>query len=83
MSLSKGRNVKLLMTKLEKCTVFLCYPVRKLDHLRDSVTSFSTLGYFRQSITPRPLINTLKYFRFLFRIRRAITEYVFVQRYAA
>jgi hypothetical protein len=39
--------------------------------------------FFRQSITPRPLINTLKYFRFLFRIRRAITEYVFVQRYAA
>jgi hypothetical protein len=38
---------------------------------------------FRQSITPRPLINTLKYFRFLFQIRRAITEYVFVQRYAA
>jgi hypothetical protein len=35
------------------------------------------------SITPRPLINTLKYFRFLFRIRRAITEYVFVPRYAA
>jgi hypothetical protein len=44
---------------------------------------FSTLGYFRQSITPRPLINNLQYFRFLFRIRRAITEYVFVQRYAA
>jgi hypothetical protein len=39
--------------------------------------------FFRQSITPRPLIYTLKYFRFLFRIRRAITEYVFVQRYAA
>jgi hypothetical protein len=39
--------------------------------------------FFRQSITPRPLINTLKYFRFLFRIRRSITELVFVQRYAA
>jgi hypothetical protein len=39
--------------------------------------------FFRQSITPRPLINTLKYFRFLFRIRRAITEYVLVQRYGA
>jgi hypothetical protein len=41
------------------------------------------LRFFRQSITPRPLINTLKYFRFLFRFCRAITEYVFVQRYAA
>jgi hypothetical protein len=28
--------------------------------------------FFRQSITPRPQINTLKYFRILFRIRRAI-----------
>jgi hypothetical protein len=28
--------------------------------------------FFRQSITPRPLINTLKYFRILFGIRRAI-----------
>jgi hypothetical protein len=39
--------------------------------------------FFRQPIMPRPLINTLEYFRFLFRIPRAITEYVFVQRYAA
>jgi hypothetical protein len=38
--------------------------------------------FFRQSITLRPLINTLKYFRFMFQIRQAITEYVFVQRYA-
>jgi hypothetical protein len=29
------------------------------------------------------MINTLKYFLFLVRIRRAITEYMFVQRYAA
>jgi hypothetical protein len=28
--------------------------------------------FFRQSITPRPQINTLKYFRILLRIRRAI-----------
>jgi hypothetical protein len=40
--------------------------------LKDSVTRFSTLGFFLQSITPRPLINTQKYFRILFRIRRAI-----------
>jgi hypothetical protein len=46
----------------------------------DSVTRFSTLGFFRQSITPRPLINNLKYFPFLFWIRRAITKYLFVKR---
>jgi hypothetical protein len=39
--------------------------------------------FFRQSITPRPLINTLKYFRILFRIRRAIYENVLIPRYAA
>jgi hypothetical protein len=45
---------------------------------RDSVTRFSTLGFFRQSITPRPLINTLKYFRILIRIRRAIRPLSFI-----
>jgi hypothetical protein len=39
--------------------------------------------FFRQSITHRPLINTLKYFRILFRIRRAISENVLIPRYAA
>jgi hypothetical protein len=39
--------------------------------------------FFRQSITPRPLINAVKYFRILFRIRRAIRSQTFVQRYAA
>jgi hypothetical protein len=39
--------------------------------------------FFRQSITPRPLINTLTYFRNLFRIRRAIYENVLIPRYAA
>jgi hypothetical protein len=37
--------------------------------------------FFPQSITPRPLINTLKYFRILFLIRRAIRSQTFVQRY--
>jgi hypothetical protein len=39
--------------------------------------------FFRQSIIPRPLINTLKYFRILFRIRRAIYKNVLIPRYAA
>jgi hypothetical protein len=39
--------------------------------------------FFHQSITPRPLINTLKYFRILFRIRQAIYENVMIPRYAA
>jgi hypothetical protein len=38
--------------------------------------------FFRQSITPRPLINTPKYFRILFRIRRAIRPLSFIPRYA-
>jgi hypothetical protein len=39
--------------------------------------------FFRQSITPRPLINTLKYFRILFRIRRAIRPLSLIPLYAA
>jgi hypothetical protein len=39
--------------------------------------------FFRQLITPRPLINTLKYFRILFRIRRAIRPTSLIPRYAA
>jgi hypothetical protein len=38
--------------------------------------------FFRQSITPRPQINTLKYFRILFRIRRAICPLSLIPRYA-
>jgi hypothetical protein len=49
---------------------------------RDSVTRFLTSG-FRQSITPRPQMNTLKYFRILFRIRWQINENVLIPRYAA
>jgi hypothetical protein len=41
------------------------------------------LRFFRQSITPRPLINTLKYFRILFRIRRATRPLSLIPRYAA
>jgi hypothetical protein len=50
---------------------------------RDSVTRFLTSDFFRQSITPRPQMNTLKYFRILFRIRRAIYDNVLIPRYAA
>jgi hypothetical protein len=39
--------------------------------------------FFSSNNPSRPLINTLNYFRFLFRIRREINEYVFVQRYVA
>jgi hypothetical protein len=39
--------------------------------------------FFRQSINPSPRINTLKYFRILFRICRAIYENVLIPRYAA
>jgi hypothetical protein len=41
------------------------------------------LQFFRQSIISRPLINTLKYFRILFRIRRAIRPLSLIQHYAA
>jgi hypothetical protein len=43
---------------------------------------FLTLDFFRQSITPGPLINTLKYFQILFQIRRAIRPLSLIQRYA-
>jgi hypothetical protein len=39
--------------------------------------------FFRKSITPRLPINSLKYFRCMFRIRWEMYENVFVQRYAA
>jgi hypothetical protein len=40
------------------------------------------LWFFCQSITPRPQMNTLKYFRILFLIRWEINENVFIPRYA-
>jgi hypothetical protein len=39
--------------------------------------------FFRQSITPRPQINALKYFRILFQIRWEINGNVLIPRYAA
>jgi hypothetical protein len=39
--------------------------------------------FFRQSITPRPLINILKYFRILFRICQAIYKNVLIPSYVA
>jgi hypothetical protein len=44
---------------------------------------FWPLVFFRQSITPRPQMNTLKYFQILFRIRWEIYENVLIPRYAA
>jgi hypothetical protein len=45
------------------------------------------LWFFRQSVTPRPQINTLKYFRILFQIlfqiRWEINENVLIPCYAA
>jgi hypothetical protein len=41
------------------------------------------LWVFCQSITPRPQMNTLKYFRLLFRIRWETNENVLIPRYAA
>jgi hypothetical protein len=41
------------------------------------------LWFFRQSITPRPQMNTLKYFRILFQIRWEINENMLILRYAA
>jgi hypothetical protein len=41
------------------------------------------LCFFRQWITPRPQMNTLKYFRILFRIRWETNENVLIPRQAA
>jgi hypothetical protein len=60
--------VLLIPVIYEVQTVYLLKSVLSVAPERDSVTRFS-LGFFRESITPRPLINALKYFRILFRIR--------------
>jgi hypothetical protein len=44
---------------------------------------FRRLVFFHQSITPRPQMNTLKYFRILFQIRWEMNENVLIPRYAA
>jgi hypothetical protein len=54
-----------------------------MELLKGTVSRDFRPSFFRQSITPRPLINTLKYFRIPFRIRRAIYENVLIPRYAA
>jgi hypothetical protein len=41
------------------------------------------LWFFRQSITPRPQMNTLKYFRIMFWIRWEINKNVLILRFAA
>jgi hypothetical protein len=41
------------------------------------------LNFFYKSMAPRALINTLKYFRILFRIRGENRDYVLTQRYVA
>jgi hypothetical protein len=52
------------------------------EMIKGTVSLF-VLWFFRQSITPRPQMNTLKYFRILFRIRWEINENVLIPRYAA
>jgi hypothetical protein len=41
------------------------------------------LHFFHKSMAPRALINTLKYFRILFRFRGENRDYVLTQRYVA
>jgi hypothetical protein len=41
------------------------------------------LHFFHKSMAPRALINTLKYFRILFRFRGENRHYVLTQRYVA
>jgi hypothetical protein len=62
-----------------------CYPVPvcKVASLKGQCHEIFDSRFFRQSITPRPLINTIKYFRILFRIRRAIRPLSLIPRYAA
>jgi hypothetical protein len=55
----------------------------KIQALKGQCHEIFDLWYFRQSITPRPQMNTLKYFRILFRIRWEINENVLIPRYAA
>jgi hypothetical protein len=52
-------------------------------HLKRQCHEIFDLCFFRQSITPRPQMNTQKYFRILFRIRWEINENVVVPSYAA
>jgi hypothetical protein len=51
-------------------------------HLKGQCHEIFDLWFFRQSITPRPQMNTLKYFRILFRTRWEINKNVLIPRYA-
>jgi hypothetical protein len=59
------------------------FKVLKRFGLKGQCHEIFDLWFFRQSITSRPQMNTLKYFRFLFRIRWEINENVLIPRYAA
>jgi hypothetical protein len=63
-------------------TCYMCHH-HPLTQLKGTVSRDFRPSIFRQSITPRPLINTLKYFRTLFQIRPAIYENVLILNYAA
>jgi hypothetical protein len=51
-------------------TILIALPLKKKSH------QIFDLWFFHKSIVPRPLSNTLKYFRILFRIRGDIREYM-------
>jgi hypothetical protein len=54
-----------------------------MSHLKGQCQEIFDLWFFRQSITPRPQMNTLQYFRIPFRIRWEINENVLIPRLAA
>jgi hypothetical protein len=52
--------------------------------LKETVSrDFRPQFFFHKSMAPRALINTLKYFRILLRIRGENRDYVLTQRYVA
>jgi hypothetical protein len=72
----------------EECTLYSLVeynivPNEGMTSLKGQCHEIFDPRFFRQSITPRPLINTLKYFRILFRIRWAIRPLSLISRYAA
>jgi hypothetical protein len=54
------------------------------SYFKETVSrDFRPQFFFHKSMAPRALINTLKYFRILFRIRGENCDYVLTQRYVA
>jgi hypothetical protein len=51
--------------------------------LKETISRDFRPQFFHKSMAPRALINTLKYFRILFRIRGENRDYVLTQRYVA